>query len=238
MEKIKLDACKCDFSLRQKHWCSLSMVEPSGLWKKQQSRIIAPRVVRLESVMLRWKSCLRLRWHVDQLDVLGCSRASQAEAATELAKHFFFCLNFRANHAEGVNVCFSRWRYVALHLPEASLLKCLKVGQTQCQIHPTWTHQSQQKVGCSTKILVNGQQVRLSTGCYTHTSNQIWTIMTCITNPIQSIQRVDVGTQKSSTTKTKIQRYRRLWLLPSFESALNLNKAIYRGGFGAAGRIM
>lgn len=92
----------------------------SGLWKKQQSRIIAPRVVRLESVTLRWKSCLRLRWHVDQLDVLGCSRASQAEAATELAKKLFFfcfCPNFRANHAEGVDVCLwdgGKLRYTSL----------------------------------------------------------------------------------------------------------------------------
>lgn len=40
MEKIKPDAGKCDFSLRQKHWCYFSVVEPSGLWKSNKAELL------------------------------------------------------------------------------------------------------------------------------------------------------------------------------------------------------
>lgn len=129
--------------------------------------------------------------------------------------------------------------------------KCSKVGQppANCTAQQTSlrTPQSRHKVVLVTIRIWRANNKWISLSASTHTAFiKKWVILTRITNPIQNTQRVDtVGFSMCGNThkrvyegETKIQHCKRLWLLPSFESALKLNKAIYRSGFGAALRIM
>lgn len=111
-----------------------------------------------------------------------------------------------------------------------------------------WEHH---KVGTKSSLLHAGSGKRTTNESphwrvgTQHSSKNGW-FSTRITNPIQNTQWVNTvrfsmcgNTHKRVYEgETKIQHCKRLWLLPSFESALKLNKAIYRSGFGAALRIM
>lgn len=157
--------------------------------KNPQNRIITPQVVGLESVMRCCWSCLRLWWHIDQLYVLGHSRASQAEAAraykTLLTKLqgkpglrimafqtrgcvWFFCAF--ARRCVDVWLCVSALEGSCVTAPRGQSqkrAKRLKVGQppAKCTTQQLHLEQSRQKVIRVTKTsLASGQQINLPIG--------------------------------------------------------------------------